>query len=205
MQAKTDPASKTFFMTEKEKMLSGELYNSLDEELQRESRAAKNLTRLFNQTTEEEQEYRAALLRKLFEKTGKIIRIEPPFHCDYGYNIRIGENFYANYDCIILDTCEVIIGDNVLLGPRVGIYTAGHPVDPATRNLGLEYGKPVRIGNNVWIGAHTIVNPGVVIGDNVVIGSGSVVTRDIPDNVVAVGNPCRVLRSVTDALNHTME
>lgn len=128
-----------------------------------------------------------------------ICHIEEPFHCDLGYNIEVGEWFYANYNCVILDVCRVTIGDNVMFAPNVAIYAAGHPVHPAARNSGYEYGQPVAIGNNVWLGGNTVVTPGVTIGDNVVVGAGSVVTRDIPANVVAAGNPCRVLRAITEA------
>ncbi len=184
-------------MTEKEKMLSGNLYIADDEELKTDRRNARRLTRLFNSTTEEELEDRSELLRELLGSVGDNAFIEPPFRCDYGYNISVGKNFYANYDCIMLDVCRVTIGDNVFLAPRVGIYTAGHPIDAEIRNTNLEFGKPITIGSSVWIGANTVVNPGVTIGSNVVIGSGSVVTKDIPDNVIAVGNPCRVLREIT--------
>ena len=122
--------------------------------------------------------------------------IEPPFHCDYGYNIHVGEKFYANFDCIILDVGEVRIGKNCLLAPRVCIFTVGHPIDPELRSTGVEAAKPVIIGDNVWIGGNTVINPGVTIGDNVVIGSGSVVTKDIPSNVVAVGNPCKPIKTL---------
>ena len=125
------------------------------------------------------------------------MHVEQTFHCDYGCHIHVGEDFYANYDCTIIDVCEVRIGDNVFLAPKVGIYTAGHPIDAGVRNSGLEFGAPVTIGDNVWIGGNAVINPGVTIGSNVVIGSGSVVTKDIPDNVIAVGNPCRVLREIT--------
>lgn len=138
------------------------------------------------------------MLKQLFKSVGKNIYIEPSFHCDYGSNISVGNNFYANYDCIILDVCDVSIGNNVFLAPRVSIFTAGHPIDADVRNELLEFGKPVTIGNSVWIGGNTVINPGVTIGNNVVIGSGSVVTKDIPDNVIAVGNPCRVLREITE-------
>lgn len=185
-------------MTEKEKMLAGKLYIAQDEELAADNRKGRRLTRLFNRTTEEELEYRDTLLKELFESTGEKLYIEPPFHCDYGCHISIGEWFYANYDCIIVDVCKVKIGDNVMFGPRVGIYTAGHPIDAEIRNTGLEFGAPVTIGDNVWVGGSVVINPGVTIGNNVVIGSGSVVTKDIPDNVVAVGNPCRVLREITE-------
>ncbi len=185
-------------MTEKELMLAGELYNSFDNELQNDCKRSRQLTRLFNTTTEEQLEYRTELLKKLFKKTGEHIYIEPPFHCDYGSNISVGEKFYANFDCIILDVNEVVIGDNVLFAPKVCVFTAGHPIDADVRNSFVEYGKKVTIGNNVWVGGCTVINPGVTIGNNVVIGSGSVVTKDIPDNVIAVGNPCKVLRKITD-------
>ena len=185
-------------MTEKELMLSEQLYIAADQELGRDNANARRLTRLINNTTEEQGEYRLQLFRELLEKTGKNFWIEPPFRCDYGCHISIGENFYANYDCIIVDVCQVEIGDNVLFGPRVCVYTASHPIDAQVRNTQLEYGKKVKIGNNVWIGGNTVVNPGVSIGDNVVIGSGSVVTKNIPSGVVAAGNPCRVIREITE-------
>jgi len=184
-------------MTEKEKMLSGSLY-TVNDELRRELLNARRITRMYNATTEEEADIRKKLLAELFGSTGENIYIEPPFRCDYGSNIFIGENFYANYDCIILDVGVVRIGRDVKFGPRVCVYTAGHPIDASKRRALLEYGKPVTIGDDVWVGGSAVINPGVTIGSNVVIGSGSVVTKDIPDNVVAIGNPCRVLRSITD-------
>lgn len=129
-------------------------------------------------------------------KTGENLIIEPPFACDYGYNIEIGENFYANVNLVILDGAKVSIGANAFIAPNVGIYTAGHPLDAEQRNRGLEYARPVTIGNNVWIGAGVCILPGVTIGDNTVIGAGSVVTKDIPSNVLAVGNPCRVIKEI---------
>ena len=159
---------------------------------------ARRLTRLFNSMTEEQMEERKEIIKELFKSTGENVHVEQTFHCDYGCHISVGENFYANYDCIMVDVCEIIIGDNVLLAPRVGLYTAGHPIDAAVRNEGLEFGKPVIIGDNVWIGGNAVINPGVTIGSGVVIGSGSVVTKDIPDHVVAVGNPCRVLRKINE-------
>lgn len=184
-------------MTEKERMVCGELYFAYDEELKRDRLRARKLTQLFNATAEEELEYRTELLKSLFQSTGEQIFIEPPFRCDYGCHIRIGDNFYANYDCIILDVCDVTIGDHVFFGPRVGVYTAAHPVDAGVKDAILEYGRPITIGNSVWVGADAVINPGVTVGNNVVIGSGSVVTKDIPDNVIAAGNPCRVLRPIT--------
>lgn len=186
-------------MTEKELMLAGKLYTARDEELAADCKRSRQLTRLFNNSTEEQGGYRVQLLKELFRKTGENIYIEPPFRCDYGGNITVGENFYANFDCIILDVNEVVIGDNVLFAPRVCVYTAGHPIDAEIRNSGVEFGLKVVIGNDVWIGGSTVINPGVTIGNNVVIGSGSVVTKDIPDGVVAAGNPCRVIRKITEA------
>lgn len=186
-------------MTEKELMLAGKLYTARDEELAADCKRSRQLTRLFNNSTEEQGGYRGQLLKELFRKTGENIYIEPPFRCDYGGNITVGENFYANFDCIILDVNEVVIGDNVLFAPRVCVYTAGHPIDAEIRNSGVEFGLKVVIGNDVWIGGSTVINPGVTIGNNVVIGSGSVVTKDIPDGVVAAGNPCRVIRKITEA------
>lgn len=125
--------------------------------------------------------------------------INPPFYCDYGFNIEVGKNFFANYNCTILDVAKVKIGDNCQLAPNVAIYTAGHPVHPETRNSGYEYGIAVTIGNSVWIGGNSVICPGVTVGDNVVIGAGSVVTKDIPADVIAAGNPCRVIRQITEA------
>lgn len=184
--------------TNKEKMLAGKLYMAGEGELARDFNKSRMLTRLFNNTTEEQKEYRVELLRELFESIGEAVYVEPPFRCDYGCNITVGNHFYANFDCIILDVAKVKIGNNVLFGPRVGIYTAGHPIDAGVRNTLLEFGTPITIGDNVWVGGNTVINPGVTIGNNVIIGSGSVVTKDIPDNVIAVGNPCRVLRSITE-------
>lgn len=182
--------------TEKEKMLAGEGYYAWDEVLMKERENARRLTRYFNETTEMELDKRTALLKELFGSTGESIYIEPTFRCDYGANIHVGENFYANFNCIFLDVAEIRIGKNCFMAPNVQLYTAYHPLDAATRISGLEYGAPITIGDNVWIGGGVIINPGVTIGDNVVIGSGSVVTKDIPANTVAVGNPCRVLKEI---------
>ena len=185
-------------MTDKELMLKGKLYNPLgDPRLKEDFMRARRLTRIFNSLTEDEMDKRAEVIKELFGSTGERVHVEQTFHRDYGSNIYVGEDFYANYDCVIIDVCDVRIGDNVMLAPKVGIYTAGHPIDAGVRNEGLEFGAPVTIGNNVWIGGSAVINPGVTIGDNVVIGSGSVVTKDIPDNVIAVGNPCRILREIT--------
>lgn len=186
-------------MSEKERMLAGRLYIPFDEELGRDNKKARMLTRLFNNTTEEQQDYRGVLLKQLFGATGENIYIEPPFRTDYGCNTTIGENFFANYDCIIIDVCPVTIGRNVFFGPRVCIYTAAHPIDTAVRNSQLEFGKPVTIGDDVWVGGNVVFNPGVTVGSNIVIGSGSVVVKDIPDGVIAAGNPAKVIREITAA------
>lgn len=184
--------------SQKDRMLAGDLYIADDPELAKDFHKAKRLLREYNQTTEYQEADRKKILDDLFKQSGKKIHIEPPFHTDYGCNTVIGENFYSNYDCIILDIANVKIGDNVMFGPRVGLYTAGHPIDAVIRNEYYEYGKPITIGNNVWVGGNVVVNPGVTIGNNVVIGSGAVVTKDIPSNVIAVGNPCKVLREIND-------
>lgn len=185
-------------MTDKERMLAGLLYRPGVPELKEGMRRARVLTRLFNNTTEEQLAYRTELLRELFKSVGEHIYIEPDFRCDYGKNISVGNDFYANYGCVILDVCEVVIGDNVMFGPGVHVYAAGHPLDAEVRVSGLEIGKPVRIGNGVWVGGATVINAGVSIGCNTIIGSGSVVTKDISANVIAAGNPCRVIREITE-------
>lgn len=181
-------------MTEREKMLAGELYEPWDSELAALRQRARRLTRAFNQTTEEEGPRREALLQELFGSTGERIAIEPPFYCDYGLNIHVGDNFFMNFDCVILDCARVEIGRNVMCGPKVQIYTATHPVEAAERVKGPELARPVTIGDNVWIGGGAIICPGVTVGVNSTIAAGSVVTKDIPAGVVAGGNPCRVLR-----------
>ncbi len=184
--------------SQKQKMLSGKPY-IMDAELKAEMAAAQNLIREYNQTTGEQEAQRAGILSSLFQKVGQGVHIEAPFRCDYGSHIIIGDNFYANYDCIMLDTADIKIGNNVFFGPRVSVYAASHPIYAPARNQGYEYSKEVTIGDNVWIGGNVTINPGVHIGSNVVIGSGSVVTGDIPDGVVAAGNPCRIIRRISEA------
>jgi maltose O-acetyltransferase len=184
--------------TEKQKMLAGELYLPLnDPELSADNKRAAHLLRLYNQTTVEEGERRLELLQALFGKIGEGPQIVPPFHCDYGSHIHIGDRFYMNYGGVILDCNRVDIGNDVLCAPYVQIYAAYHPTDPTVRLTGKELAAPVKIGSNVWIGGGAIICPGVSIGDNTTIGAGSVVVKDIPANVIAVGNPCRVIRSAT--------
>src|SRR5699024_6010992 len=183
-------------LTEKQKMICGDMYNPNDPELVSEQQNARRLTRLFNETFETERKKRDKLLKELFGSTGVSLHVEPPFRCDYGMNIRVGEHFFANFDCVMLDVCPIRIGDNCFLAPGVHIYTATHPLSPHERNSGKEYGKLVTIGDNVWIGGRAIINPGITIGDNVVIASGTVVTRDVPDNVVLGGNPGKVLKQI---------
>ena len=184
-------------MSEKERMLSEKLYRAQGEELKTIRQKGQKLVRLFNDTTEEESTYRTELLTEIFDEVAGNIYMQPNLRIDYGKNITIGKNFYANFDCVLIDVATITIGDNVMFGPHVCLYTAGHPIDPTVRNSGLEFGKSIVIGNNVWIGGSSVVNPGVTVGDNVVIGSGSVVTKDIPANTIAVGNPCRVMREIT--------
>ncbi len=183
-------------MSAEEDMLSGKLYVSADKELVAARLRAKELCFEYNGLPPSETEKGREIIRRLLGKIGEGFWIEPPFYCDYGTYIEIGKNFYSNHNLVILDCSRVRIGDNVFIAPNVGLYGAGHPLDVKTRNSGLEYGKPITIGNNVWIGGSVVVNPGVTIGDNTVIGSGSVVTKDIPANVVAAGNPCRVLKNI---------
>ncbi|WP_055108986.1 maltose acetyltransferase domain-containing protein [Paenibacillus ihumii] len=182
--------------TEREKMVAGEMYDASDRQLVEDRARARRLTRLFNETHEDELSRRKELLQELLGSMGDNTYIEPTFRCDYGYNIHVGRQFYANFDCVILDICEVRIGDNCFMAPGVHIYTATHPLDPHERNSGLEYGKPVTIGSNVWIGGRAVIIPGVTIGDNVVIAAGAVVTKDVPPGAVVGGNPAKILKYV---------
>lgn len=186
-------------MTEKEKMRAQMLYDAnYDQALLEERDKAKDLCHQYNQLRPSDRSGQWEVLKKLLGKTGEHFIITAPFWCDYGYNIELGENFYANHNLVILDGAKVTFGDNVFIGPDCGFHTAGHPVDFERRNQGLEYAYPITVGDNVWIGAGVQVMPGVTIGSNVVIGGGSVVVKDIPSNCVAVGNPCKVIRAITE-------
>lgn len=186
-------------MTEKDKMNAMKLYDAnYDKELETERLECKALCQEYNHLPIKDLDRRSELLKKILGKTGRQVYIEPDFWCDYGYKITVGENFYANHGLVILDGGGVTFGDNVFIAPSCGFHTAGHPIDHERRNRGLEYAYPIRVGSNVWIGAGVQVMPGVTIGDNVVIGGGSVVVKDIPSDSVAVGNPCKVIRKITD-------
>lgn len=169
-----------------------------DEQVAQEMKITKRRMQQFNTHDWSDSEGLQKLAYKLLGKTGKNCTLTPPFYCDYGTHTEVGDNFFANYNCVILDVAKVTIGDNVFFAPNVAVYTAGHPVHPEMRNTAYEYGMPVTIGSNVWVGGNVVITPGVTIGDNTVIGAGSVVTKDIPSGVVAAGNPCRVLRKITE-------
>ncbi|MBP2615311.1 sugar O-acetyltransferase [Chryseobacterium jejuense] len=184
-------------MTEKEKCAGGLLYNAnYDQELIQERIACKDLCQEYNGLKNSDVEKRVEIICNILGSVKGNICIEPMFWCDYGYNIEVGENFYANHNLVILDCARVTFGDNVFIGPNCSFYTAGHPLDAKQRNAGLEYAHPITVGDNVWLGGNVVVLPGVTIGNNAVIGAGSVVTKDIPENVVAVGNPCRIVKNI---------
>ena len=179
-------------------MLAGLPYKAWLDGLAEERLENKKRIYKYNNLPPEAEKEQEELIKEILGKTGENVHIEAPFHCDYGYNIEVGENFFANYNLTVLDVGKVRIGKNAQIAPNVSIYTAGHPIHPESRNSGYEYGIDVTIGDNVWIGGNVCIMPGVTVGDNVVIGAGSVVTKDIPDSVIAVGNPCRVVRAITD-------
>ena len=186
-------------MTEKEKMLKQMMYDANnDEDLLKERAIAKDLCFKYNQLMPSDSENQKKLLEELLGEMDNLAIVVAPFWCDYGYNISVGKNFFANHNTVILDDAKVTFGDNVFIAPNCGFYTAGHPIDAKRRNQGLEYAYPITVGNNVWIGAGVHVMPGITIGDNVVVGGGSVVVKDIPSNSVAVGNPCKVIRPITE-------
>lgn len=185
-------------MNQKERMLAGLPYKAWMDGLEEERAECKQKIYDFNMLPPKENQKVPEMLKKILGKTGENLWIEAPFHCDYGWNIEVGENFFANYNLTILDVGKVTIGANAQIAPNVSIYTAGHPIHPESRNTGYEYGIPITIGNNVWIGGNVVILPGVTIGNNVIIGAGSVVSKDIPDNWIAVGNPCRPVREITE-------
>lgn len=178
---------------EKRKMIAGELYRPADETLHTDRLRARNILHRYNHAAPEEKALRETLLGELLGHAGNAY-IEPTFRCDYGYNIFLGKDFYANFDCVMLDVCPIHIGDNCMLAPGVHIYTATHPLDAQARNSGMEFGKPVVLGDNVWVGGRAVINPGVTIGDNAVIASGAVVVKDIPANAVVGGNPAKIIK-----------
>ena len=182
--------------TEKEKMLAGELYNALDEQISNERTKARLLIKKLNGASGDVNETATAILKELIPNAGKDLWIQPPFFCDYGYNIEAGERVFFNFNCVVLDVMKVSIGSRTLFGPNVQIYTATHPINFKERATGLEFAKPIRIGEDVWVGGSVVICPGVTIGNRCVIGAGSVVTKDIPDDVFAAGNPCKVIRSL---------
>jgi len=182
--------------SEKQKMIHGELYNAMDEELVSDRLQARFLLKLYNDSAPDQPATRQQILKDLIPDQGSELYIEPPFYCDYGANIKIGNKVYFNFGCTILDVMAVIIGDNTLFGPSVQIYTAMHPLDWKERAAGPEFAKPVSIGSHAWIGGGVIICPGVSIGNRSIIGAGSVVTRDIPDDVFAAGNPCKIIKTL---------
>lgn len=190
--------------SEYDKMMAEELYDVNDEQLVKERFAARDLYEELTTIPFRDKARQTALLQRLFGSVGQNVEVRPRFVCDYGYNIHVGDNFFANFDCIMLDTCDITIGDNALLAPRVQIYTAAHPLNVADRTSWLGVGQPVKIGNNAWIGGNATILPGVTLGDNVVVGGGSVVTKSFGDNVVLAGNPARVIKHL-DAQGNPIE
>ncbi len=185
-------------MTEWEKLQNGQIYNDFDDDLFQRRIAAKKLFRKYNKTEDEEVELRNQIMNDLFKHVGKDVWIEPDFRCEFGKNITIEDNVYINFGCVILDCAEVTIGANTLFGPNTGLYPVNHAIDAEERIHGGCIGKPIHIGKNVWFGGDVKVLAGVTIGDNTIIGTGSIVTKDIPSNVIAVGNPCKVIREITE-------
>lgn len=185
-------------MNQKERMLAGLPYKAWLDGLREEHTECLKKIYDYNHLPPGNQEKKTAMIKEILGKTGDHINIEQPFHCDYGKNIEVGEEFFANYNLTILDVGRVKIGKCAQIAPNVSIYTAGHPIHPDSRNSGYEYGIAITIGDNVWIGGNSVILPGVTIGNNVVIGAGSVVTKDIPDNMIAAGNPCRIIREITE-------
>lgn len=183
-------------MTELNKMTSEELYNAGDDELYLKRLRCKDMCAEYNSLRPSEEDKRIELISKIVGKAGNDVWIEQTFWCDYGFNIELGDNFYSNHNLVILDCAKVVFGKNCLVGPNCGFYAGTHPLDPEQRNKGLEFAKPIYVGDNVWIGGNVVVMPGVKIGSNSVIGAGSVVTRDIPEGVLALGSPCKVIKKI---------
>ena len=192
-------------MTEKEKMLSGAAYFASDTTLMQERFAARKILQQLQQIDIDKVKQRAQLLKSLFGSSGKRLYVENTFHCDYGYNIHVGENFYANFNCTILDCASVHIGNDCLLAPNVSLYTATHPLDPMERTKGVELAQPITLGDHCWIGGNSVILPGVTLGNNVIVGAGSVVTKSFGDNVVIAGNPAKVIKKAphSEGLKHT--
>lgn len=180
--------------TEKQKMISGELYDPLDKELADDRVKTRLLLKELNESREDEPERRNQILKDLIPNAGENLWLQPPFYCDYGYNIKVGERVFFNFNCVVLDVAPVTIGSRTMFGPNVQIYTATHPINHVERASGVEYAKPISIGDDVWVGGSVVICPGVSIGDRVVLGAGSVVTKDIPSDVFAAGNPCKIIR-----------
>lgn len=183
-------------MTEKEKMIAGELYNPLDPQLIGDRLKARMLLKQLNDLPENEEQQRRKVLKELIPNAAYDLWLQPPFYCDYGYNLIIGEKVFFNFNCVVLDVCLVVIGSRTLIGPNVQIYTATHPLNHVERASGLELAKPITVGEDVWLGGSAVLCPGISIGDRSVIGAGSVVTKPIPADVFAAGNPCRVIRAL---------
>jgi maltose O-acetyltransferase len=187
--------------TEKQKMLDGELYDPIDKQLVDDRLNTRLLIKRLNDSSEDQTQLRAEILAQLIPNAGQGLWLQPPFYCDYGYNMIVGEKVFFNFNCVVLDVTYVKIGSRTLFGPNVQIYTATHPMDPRERASGVEYAKPITIGEDVWVGGSAVICPGVTIGDRCVIGAGSVVTKDIPSDVFAAGNPCRVIRKLGEAVS----
>jgi maltose O-acetyltransferase len=184
--------------SEKEKMLAGELYDALDKQLSEERLKARLLIKALNESSEDQPEERSRIVKALLPYSSPDVWIQPPFYCDYGYNMQIGSKVFFNFNCVVLDVAQVTIGSRTMFGPNVQIYTATHPMDHKVRASGLENAKPISISDDVWVGGSAVICPGVTIGDRSVIGAGSVVTKNIPSDVFAAGNPCRVIRSLKE-------
>jgi maltose O-acetyltransferase len=182
--------------SEKEKMIAGELYDPLDPQLVEDRIQTRLLLKALNESREDDPEERNRILKLLLPNTLNNLWLQPPFYCDYGYNIQIGERVFFNFNCVVLDVAPVRIGNRTMFGPNVQLYAATHPLDHIERSSGLEYGKSITIGDDVWIGGSVVICPGVTIGDRSIIGAGSVVTKDIPSDTIAAGNPCRIIRTI---------